>query len=419
MENIELITKTDSLVVGFISDEKFKTNQISLFFEREIDRDEVTKLALLYNVMGKGTINYPTHTEMAKREEELYGLSFSGGTFKKGNRLVIQFSTNFISDTYLEESILDDVVEYMEENLNNPLIKYSKLDGDIFELEKINLKNEIEAKINDKIGYAQNRCVELMFENHPFSISEDGYIEEIDSITQDDLAKMYSKLMNESKVYVIFTGDFKKKKVEDILKAHFKFEDRDVIKFTDADIPTLREDLNIVSEDMGITQGKLVIGYRNGIDRKDIKRRLAYMVANSILGGGAHSLLFNNVREKESMCYYVSSQPDKYMGITLIQAGIEIESYDKALELIRAEVDKMRRGEFSQEDIDTAKKSIVNMRKTISDSIHSRAILDFDRLSDGNTFDFDEETQLITEVSKEEIVESFQGMVEDTVYFLR
>lgn len=379
----------------------------------------MTKLALLYNVMGKGTINYPTHTEMAKREEELYGLSFSGGTFKKGNRLVIQFSTNFISDTYLEESILDDVVEYMEENLNNPLIKYSKLDGDIFELEKINLKNEIEAKINDKIGYAQNRCVELMFENHPFSISEDGYIEEIDSITQDDLAKMYSKLMNESKVYVIFTGDFKKKKVEDILKAHFKFEDRDVIKFTDADIPTLREDLNIVSEDMGITQGKLVIGYRNGIDRKDIKRRLAYMVANSILGGGAHSLLFNNVREKESMCYYVSSQPDKYMGITLIQAGIEIESYDKALELIRAEVDKMRRGEFSQEDIDTAKKSIVNMRKTISDSIHSRAILDFDRLSDGNTFDFDEETQLITEVSKEEIVESFQGMVEDTVYFLR
>lgn len=417
MDSIELIKKDKSVVSGIIFDDRFKTNQISVFFEREISKKDITKLSLLFNMMRTGTIEYPTHTDMAKREEELYGLSLGGSTTKKGNKLVGYFKVSFISDKYIDRSILDDAISYLDEIIFNPLIAYAKSPDDIFLLEKQNLKNEIEAKINDKIGYAQDRCLELMFENHPFSIPDSGYIDDIDSISQEDLKEIYKDLLSNSKKYIIFSGDFEKDSIQKILGEKLAFDGDIEIEISEPCFD-VSIDKTVVEENMGTTQGKLVIGYTNGINRKDTRKRFSYMVANSILGGGAHSLLFNNVREKESMCYYISSSPDKYMQITLIQAGIEIENYERALELIRKEVEKVRMGDFTDEDISTAKKYLVNARKSMADSISSKTIIDFDRLSDDIQTSFDEETAILENVTKEEIMESFQDMKEEIVYFL-
>lgn len=417
MDSIELIKKDKSVVSGIIFDDRFKTNQISVFFEREISKKDITKLSLLFNMMRTGTIKYPTHTDMAKREEELYGLSLGGSTTKKGNKLVGYFNVSFISDKYIDRSILDDAISYLDEIIFNPLIAYAKSPDDIFLLEKQNLKNEIEAKINDKIGYAQDRCLELMFENHPFSIPDSGYIDDIDSISQEDLKEIYKDLLLNSKKYIIFSGDFEKESIQKILDKKLVFDGDLEIEISEPCFD-VSIDKTVVEENMGTTQGKLVIGYTNGINRKDTRKRFSYMVANSILGGGAHSLLFNNVREKESMCYYISSSPDKYMQITLIQAGIEIENYERALELIRKEVEKVRMGDFTDEDISTAKKYLVNARKSMADSISSKTIIDFDRLSDDIQTSFDEETAILENVTKEEIMESFQDMKEEIVYFL-
>ena len=111
-------------------------------------------------------------------------------------------------------------------------------------------------------------------------------------------------------------------------------------------------------EDMATSQGKLVIGLRTGVDYMDYDRYYSLMLANSILGGGPHSKLFNNVREKESICYYANSGLEKCKGLMMVNSGIDPDQYDRALKLIRKELEDVKLGNFTDLEIEKAKRSI-------------------------------------------------------------
>ena len=143
------------------------------------------------------------------------------------------------------------------------------------------------------------------------------------------------------------------------------------------------------------------------------------MVGNSLFGGGPHSKLFNNVREKESICYYASSVLEKCKGLMIVSSGIEVNNYERALELITKELQDVINGNFSEEDVDNSKKSILNALKASYDSVSGESDFTYNQFISGTNLEIEEVINYVSNVDKESIVRSMANIFEDTVYYLR
>lgn len=129
--------------------------------------------------------------------------------------------------------------------------------------------------------------------------------------------------------------------------------------------------------------------------------------------------MFNNVREKESICYYASSNLEKTKGLMFISSGIDIENYDRAIELIRRELDDTRQGKISQLELDNAKKSLINSLKAIGDSIVSDVEFTYNQYISGSKLTVEDVIGYVEKVDIDMIIESMKDVKEDTVFFLK
>ena len=90
-------------------------------------------------------------------------------------------------------------------------------------------------------------------------------------------------------------------------------------------------------------------------------------IYNLILGGFADSLFFKNIREKHSLCYYISSNFSYYENVLYIRSGITKDNYDKIVDLIKKEMKRVVKGDFSNELLDEAKSTYKSMLITAMD----------------------------------------------------
>lgn len=419
MTKINLINLDKDVLLGLIENKKFKSNLISVYFERNIEREEVTKVSLLSNLLSVGTEKYPSMKEISIKLDDLYGMSMNVGVSKHGEKSLMYFKFLTISDQYVDSNIFEDSIDFIYELIARPLVDDKGLNSKMLKLEKDNLKMEIESLINDKRSYANLQCVINMCEGEKYAVNHLGYVEDLEKISAKDMYDFYRDFIKTSKIFIFIEGDFDKPKVEEICRNKFVFPRGQTVDIKRESYNKTIDSVKYIEEDMGNVQGKLVIGYRTNVDYFDYNNYYSLLVANSILGGGPHSKLFNNVREKESMCYYASTSLEKCKGLLFINSGIEIDSYDKALELIRKEVEDMKLGNISQKEIENAKNSIVNALKSSYDSISGETEFVFNQYISQTNLTLEQILGFIESVDKNSIVNSVKNLVEDTVYFLK
>lgn len=419
MTKMNIVDLGDGISLGLVKNTKFKSNLISIYFQRQLDRKEVTRISLLTNLLQVATNKYPSMKAISQKLDSLYGLSMNLGLSKHGEKLIISLKLLSISDRYLDQPVFEDVIDFASEILLNPLVVDGQLNPDKLDLEKKNLEEEIGSKINDKRTYANLRCIEHMCKDELYSIDHIGYIEDLDSISAKDIYETYKDLISTSRIFIMVEGDFDEDKVRDLCIEKFKFERSNVQNLSREDYGYMSNPIRYFEEDMATSQGKLVIGLRTGVDYMDYDRYYSLMLANSILGGGSHSKLFNNVREKESICYYASSNLEKTKGLMFISSGIDIENYDRAIELIRRELDDTMQGKISQLELDNAKKSLINSLKAIGDSIVSDVEFTYNQYISGSKLTVEDVIGYVEKVDIDMIIESMKDVKEDTVFFLK
>jgi predicted Zn-dependent peptidase len=73
-------------------------------------------------------------------------------------------------------------------------------------------------------------------------------------------------------------------------------------------------------------------------------RRHAYAVLDTLLGGGASSRLFQEIRENRGLAYHIGSylQLCRGAGVLAVDAGTSPENYAEVLELVAQEVERLR-----------------------------------------------------------------------------
>lgn len=419
MTKMNIVDLGEGLSLGLVKTKKFKSNLISIYFQRTLDRQEVTRISLLTNLLQVATKKYPSMKDISQKLDSLYGLSMNLGVSKHGEKLITSLKLLSISDKYLDQPIFEDVIDFASQILLNPLVVDGQINPSMLDLEKKSLEEEIASKINDKRTYASLKCIEHMCQDELYSIDHVGYIEDLESISGLDIYDTYRDLVASSRIFILVEGDFDEDKVRDLCIDKFQFERRNVQSLPREDFSKIPGPTRYFEEDMATSQGKLVIGLRTGVDYTNYDRYYSLMVANSIFGGGPHSKLFNNVREKESICYYASSTLEKTKGLMLISSGIDAENYDRALELIRKELDDTSKGMISQLELDNAKKSIINSLKTIGDSIVSDMDFFYNQYISGSQLSVEDVIGYVEKVDIDMIIESMKDIKEDTVFFLK
>ena len=285
-------------------------------------------------------------------------------------------------------------------------------------IEKENLKNRIESIINDKGRYAVERAREEMFKNEKYGISDLGYLADIDKITAKGLYEHYVNIMKTSPIDIVVEGNFDEDEIVEIISNGFDFHRENIIEIPRADFIKKVDEIKVIKEEMDITQGKLVMGYRCNVDYKDEFKYYSLFVGSNVLGGGPHSKLFVNVREKESLCYYIYSSLEKYKTSMFISSGIESENYDKTVELIGEQLKSLKEGKISDEELLNSKSAIISSLKTIKDSLGGSSDFYFSQSMGGTNTTVEKIIEMIEKVTVSDIVEAFKNIELDTIYFL-
>ena len=418
MKNNKTINLGKGINLTLIPEEKFKSNLVSIYIQRILDRDEVTMNALLPSIIKSGSEKYPSAREMSYHQDDLYGVSIGADSSKRGESQVITFKIISTDEEYLDEQIFKKVVKYLDEVVNHPLVIDGAFKEEYVAIEKENLKNRIESIINDKGRYAVERAREEMFKNEKYGISDLGYLEDIDKITAKGLYEHYVNIMKTSPIDIVVEGNFDEDEIVEIISNGFDFHRENIIEIPRADFIKKVDEIKVIKEEMDITQGKLVMGYRCNVDYKDEFKYYSLFVGSNVLGGGPHSKLFVNVREKESLCYYIYSSLEKYKTSMFISSGIESENYDKTVELIGEQLKSLKEGKISDEELLNSKSAIISSLKTIKDSLGGSSDFYFSQSMGGTNTTVEKIIEMIEKVTVSDIVEAFKNIELDTIYFL-
>ena len=419
--NHKVIEIKKGIKLHIINTEKFKTNLLSVFLTTTLNKENVTKNALIPAVLRRGSINMPTQEAISKELEEMYGASFNCGIEKTGDNQVIKFYLEAISDDFLpqKEDLLKKSIEKLIEIAFKPLAENDSFKEEYIKSEKENLKQIIEGKKDNKAQYAMDRCVEIMYKDKPYGLYKYGDIESLEKIQSHDLYEYYLDLISKCKTDIFISGQVDESVKDEISKQLEFLNEREpeyVVNNSESEQKEKRENPEVVSESMDITQGKLVIG----LDITEKRENLRYIasVYNSILGGNPMSKLFQNVREKESLAYTAGSVYLKPKNNIFIKCGIEIDNYEKAVEVIKEQLDDMKKGNFSDENIKNAKTNILSTVKFIPDEQDTEITYYFSQELANTNVDFEEYEGKINNVTKEEIVDFANSINVNTIYFL-
>ena len=416
--NYKKNTIKNGIELHTIETPKFKTNLFAIFLTTPLNRANITKNALISAVLRRGTAKLKSQDAIAKELENMYGASFDCGVDKHGDNHVLKFYLESINDEFLpqKDELAKKSLDLLSDIVFNPNIENNCFKKDYVEGEKNTLKQIIEGKIDNKTKYALDRCIEEMFKNEVFGLYKFGYVEDLDEIDEKNLYEYYKELINNCKIDVFVSGYNIQNIGENEILSNLNERKGNIIPTTARTITSSLESPKIVNEKMDITQGKLMIG----LDVLNTNEDEAYIasVYNVILGGGANSKLFQNVREKASLAYTAGSSYLKAKNSVFIRCGIDVANYDKAISIIKDQLVQIENGDFSDSDLESAKQIIYASVKSIPDSQDGEIIYYFAQGLSNKFVNLDEYIQKIKSVTKEQVIQVAKKVKINTIYFL-
>lgn len=421
---------------------KFKTNEIAVFATIKQTQENATKNALIPAVLRRGSTNYRNQLEISKKLENMYGANFNCGVDKSGDYIILKFFIETINNEYSDskENLAQEAFNLLTDIVFNPLVENDGFNINYVKQEKDNLAKIINSKKDDKANYAYQRCIEEMFKNNPYGIYKYGSLQDLEKINEKNLYGYYLNIIQNSQIFIYINGkNANSINVDENINNNFKIafnnnsneynenddlqeknenaeiEDNKNTEIKDnknAEIVALQP-INIVKEKLDVTQGKLIIGLNAPSENK-----YAVTMYNTILGGGANSKLFQNVREKESLAYYASSRYIRRKNAIIIRTGIELANYDKAVKVIKEQLEEMKKGNISDYELASAKTLILASLKLIPESQEDIMAFDFDQDVFNENLTFEQYYKKIENITLKEIIDVANQVKINTIYYL-
>ena len=401
-----------------IPTKKFKNITMSLKLENKLTRENVTKRSLLAFMLTGGTQNYPSTQALSRHLEDLYGMSFGTNLATKGIGQVLNISSVCINEAFLpyQEDLLKEQIKMFNDVLFNPNVKDGKFDEKTFNIKKKELKERLIAQNDDKFMYGIDQLFTNMGEGGFLSIRNNGYIDEIDQISNEELYQYLQECIENDSKHIYVVGDVNENIVE-TFKENLQFKTDPAAVYPVTNFKSTKKEVLEVIEKQDIIQSKLNIGYVVDCNFSD-PGTYAMTVFNAMFGGFSQSRLFRVVREKHSLCYYISSSYGAFSGIMTVNAGIEGKDYQKTLDLIAQELKNFQDGKFDDDEINLAKLMLKSSLTKTKDEPISLITLAYNRDLTNIQETNDEYLEKLMSVTKEEIIAASKKVHLDTIFLL-
>ncbi|MBQ7801409.1 MAG: insulinase family protein [Oscillospiraceae bacterium] len=366
------MTQTIELLPGVtlrcFPDDRFKQGTLSFQIIRPMAAGEVALNALIPTVLLRGTVRHPDLRSITLRLDELYGAAVGATVRRVGDYQTTGLTCGFIEDKYAlpGDRVLEPMLDFLRELLLEPVLHEGGFDPGFVESEKKNLISTIESDLNDKRVYAMNKMLRAMCRADSYGIPRLGTVEDVAKIDPVTAWEHYQRILRTSRVDIFYVGTAPAETVARLLMPIFDGIHRDYqplgpqTPFHDAG----GEDL---VETMDVAQGKLCLGYVTPITNRD-PRFAAMQVANAIFGAGMTSKLFVNVREKLSLCYSIGSGYYGSKGLVTVSAGIDFAREEQTRAEIARQLDAVRSGEITEEELRSAKEALLSSLRSTHDS---------------------------------------------------
>lgn len=403
--------------------DKFKTGCLSINLLTQLKRETAAFNAVLPFVLRRGTRFHPDMQTIAAELDSLYGTGVEPIVRKIGEIQCIGFYASFPDHKYLPAG--SEVFEKTA-NLSCEMLLAPNTRGGLFlpayvESEKEKLLELIRSRVNEKRSYAHFRLLEQMCCYEDYAVSRFGTEDTAESIYYQKLTKYYHSLISASPVEIFYCGSMEASKVANILSDALSGMTRGEINYdigTDIRMNAVEDKVRSFVDEMSVTQGKLVMGFRLGecMEEPDLA---AIYVFNAVYGSGVTSKLFMNVREKLSLCYYASSLVDTHKGIMLVSSGVDFDKVEEAKSEILAQLEAVKSGDISDEELEAARRSVASDLCACLDSQGELEGFYLANTIDGLEFSPDELAALVCDVSREDVIKIASSVVLDAEYFLR
>ncbi len=407
----------EGVTFSTIQDDRFKAGRLSIKLITPLSRATAAENALLSCVLTRSCRKYPDFTSLYRKLNDLYGAALYPSIRKIGDFQVISLSASGLDDRYSlgGESVSSELAELLCSILFDPKLVDGHFDDEDVEQERRQLLEQIDSEFNDKRGYAIKRCIEIMCRDELYSISRYGSREDVEAITHESLVSAWKRLIDTAAVSVMMLGSADPEGAFSRMESYFGGKPR-----------RLRGDTKTVSgvsevkrsvETDEISQSKLVMGYR--CKRPESSREaVAQSLMSVILGGSPTSKLFENVREKQSLCYYCASMADNEKGIMTIDSGVETDLIEKTENAVTEQVGLLRSGDITDDELISAKLMLKNAYISSLDSLGAMESYYTARLLRPSPVSPAEAALISESITKDEIIELASHIKLDTVFSL-
>ncbi len=406
----------DNVYLTYIPSEKFKTSFLSAQMLVPLERETAPLNALLVNVLSRGTISYPDMESISRRLDDLYGARMEPVVRKKGENHVFGFIASCIDDCLLPEGerVLEPLADLLGELFTSPVTKNGRLRNDYLVNERDNLVDLILSDINDKRLYTSHRLIEEMCADEAYGISRLGKADEVEKISLKKLNAYYQSVLPTGRMELYYCGSAPEKRIVGMFRRAFAALPRSDAKEI---APTKRKtppaECRVIRETMDVTQGKLCIGLRT-----ESADAAATMMMNAMFGAGSTSKLFMNVREKHSLCYYISSSNHWKKGLITVSSGIDSENYQQSVDEIFAQLTAIQNGDWEDWEMENARSALRNSLRTMEDSAGAMEDFTMGQLATNGEETIEGLLSAIESVTPQRIRDAARAVKPDTIYFL-
>ena len=416
---IETMTLSPGVTLRCYTDTRFKQGRLSVQLVRPMCRKEAAMNSLLPAVLLRGTQKYPDLRSITVHLDDLYGATVGDLVRRIGDYHTTGLYCSFTEDRFAMtgDTILAPMVDFVRQILLEPLTAQGVFCREFVESEKRNLITDMEAQRNDKAAYAGAQLLKTMCKADSFGIPRLGETEQVAAITPEGLYGYYQKILRQSPAALFYVGSAKPAEVARLLTPIFSGLDRQPM-----DLPPQSSFHNggeaHTREEMDISQSKLCMGFVTPITNTD-PRFAAMQLLNTLFGAGMTSKLFQNVREKMSLCYAIGSGYYGSKGIVTVSAGIDAGKEQTVRGEILNQLEACRRGDITEAELSAARETVLSGLRTIPDSPGSIEGFYAAAALSGTPSDLDAYRRAVEAVTKEDLVEAAKLLSFHSEFFLK
>lgn len=400
------------------TDPRFKQGCLSLHWVVPMCANHSAMNALIPSVLLRGTVPHPDLRSITARLDDLYGAAVSPMSRRVGDYQASGLYLSFMDDRFAlpGDRVLEGTGEFLAELLQKPLTEGGGFLPAYVESEKKNLISTIQADRNDKRIYAMGRLLKIMCREDSFGLPRLGEPEQVAAIQPDTLYRHFQNMLGSAPLEIFYVGSREGSALADLLRGRLNLAGRESTLPPQTGFHSCPGEN--VTETMDVAQGKLCMGFVTPITLHS-SQYPAMQVLNVLYGGGMTSKLFQNVREKLSLCYSVGSSYYGTKGILTVSAGIDFDKEGASREEILRQLQLCQEGTITREELVSAREALISSLRTVPDSAGSIESYCFSAILSEKDPSLENAIQAIRDVTLEQVVEAAKTLTLHSTYFLK